>query len=119
VKRARPTSRLTSRCRERRPGALRWLACTPERGQLEFSSRLRENMNTLKFITSIFIVLLLIGCENSDQSTDRCLDQALAQCTPVGVRECGLSRSASDTEFDKCPQYVACESKYMALCMKQ
>ncbi len=76
-------------------------------------------MNAFKFITSVFVALLLIGCENSDQRSDKCLDQALAQCTSVGVRECGLSRSASDAEFDKCPQYVACESDYMASCMKQ
>ena len=76
-------------------------------------------MNAFKFITSACVVLLLVGCESSDQKSERCLDHALAQCTPVGVRECGLSRSASDADFDKCPQYVTCESNYMTSCMKQ
>lgn len=69
--------------------------------------------------TFLLCTFVLAGCESEDHALDRCLDGAVAQCTPVGLRECGLSNSATDAEFDKCAPYAACEHSALSSCMSQ
>lgn len=74
-------------------------------------------MKSVKIVMSIFAVYFLGGCDSRENRYDSCLDRAVAQCTPVAAKECGLSNSASDAEFDKCSQYVACEANHIDSCM--
>lgn len=75
-------------------------------------------MKTNKICFAIVLsTIALIGCQTKDQKADVCLDRALAQCTPIGIEKCGLSRSASDAEFDACPAYKACEDAAFTQCM--
>ena len=78
-------------------------------------------MRASPFLTAMLlnagIAVNLQGCDNKDQKMDQCLDKAVAACTPVGARECGLSKSATDAEFDKCPAYAACEAASVSNCM--
>lgn len=68
---------------------------------------------------SVVTCFALAGCEGEDSKADRCLDQVVAQCTPVGIKECGLSSSDSDAEFDKCPAYKSCEDYGFDQCMSK
>lgn len=65
----------------------------------------------------LFVVLGLAGCESQSTAQDRCLDSAMASCFPVAVKECGLSQSSTDAEFDRCAPYMACEDAQFAECM--
>lgn len=68
---------------------------------------------------SLIACYALVGCESEDSKADKCLDQIVAQCTPVGIKECGLSSSDSDSEFDKCPAYKTCEDYGFDQCMRE
>lgn len=77
---------------------------------------LNKTLHIRIFLLSGF---MLASCESADEAQDRCLDRAVAQCTPVGLRECGLSNSSTDSEFDECAPYVACESSALSSCMSE